>query len=147
MIVTFCGHRGIQEPEKVLKWLYETVVELIWEGADCFYLGGYGQFDTMAADVVRELKQEYPHIRSVLVLPYLNREYNTSPYDESIYPPLERCRNDMPSPGEMSTWSILPTSSSRMSFTVLEARAIHSDILIKNENGSSVSSANIHFNE
>ena len=89
MIVTFCGHREVQEPEKVRKWLYETVEGLIMEGADCFFLGGYGQFDTMAADVVRELKQRYPKIRSVLVLPYLDREYDVSGYDESIYPPLE----------------------------------------------------------
>ena len=90
MMVTFCGHREVQEPEKVRKWLYETVVELSREGADFFYLGGYGQFDTMATGVVRELKQKYPHIRSVLVLPYLNREYDMSAYDESIYPPLEK---------------------------------------------------------
>ena len=89
MIVTFCGHREVQEPEKVRKWLYETVEGLIQEGADCFYLGGYGQFDTMAADVVWELKQKYPQIRSVLVLPYLDRTYDMSGYDESIYPPLE----------------------------------------------------------
>ena len=89
MVVTFCGHREVQEPEKVQKWLYEAVAGLIREGADCFYLGGYGHFDTMAADVIRELKQECSHIRSVLVLPYLDREYDTSAYDESIYPPLE----------------------------------------------------------
>ena len=89
MIVTFCGHREVQEPEKVRKWLYKTVELLIREGADCFYLGGYGQFDTMAAGVVHELKQKYPQIRSVLVLPYLDREYDASGYDESAYPPLE----------------------------------------------------------
>ncbi|MBO4384267.1 MAG: DUF1273 family protein [Clostridia bacterium] len=89
MIVTFCGHREVQEPEKVRKWLLETVERLIMEGADCFYLGGYGQFDTIAADVIRELKQKYKHIKSVLVLPYIDREYDSSGYDESIYPPLE----------------------------------------------------------
>lgn len=89
MIVTFCGHREVREPEKVRKWVYETVEGLIREGADCFYLGGYGQFDSMAADVVQEQKQKYKHITSVLVLPYIDREYDTNGYDESIYPPLE----------------------------------------------------------
>ena len=89
MVVTFCGHREVNEPEKVRKWLHETIEGLILEGADCFYLGGYGQFDAMAAGVVRELKMKYPQIRSVLVLPYLDREYDVSRYDESIYPPLE----------------------------------------------------------
>ncbi len=89
MIVTFCGHREVQDTEKVRKWLYETVEGLIQEGADCFYLGGYGRFDTMAAGVVGKLKQKYPHIRCVLVLPYLDRNYDMSEYDESMYPPLE----------------------------------------------------------
>ena len=89
MIVTFCGHREVREPEKVRAWLYETVEELIQGGADCFYLGGYGQFDSIAAGIVRELKTKYPQIRSVLVLPYLDRNYDVSAYDESIYPPLE----------------------------------------------------------
>ncbi len=89
MIVTFCGHREVREPEKVRNWLYVTVEGLILEGADCFYLGGYGHFDAMAANIVRELKGKYPHIRSVLTLPYLDREYDVSGYDESIYPPLE----------------------------------------------------------
>lgn len=89
MIATFCGHREVREPEKVRKWLHETIEWLIMEGADYFYLGGYGQFDSMTAGVVRELKMKYPQIRSVLVLPYLDREYDASGYDESIYPPLE----------------------------------------------------------
>ena len=38
---------------------------------------------------VRLLLPVYPHIQSVLVLSYLDREYDTSAYDESIYPPLE----------------------------------------------------------
>ena len=82
MIVTFCGHREVREPEKVGKWLYETVEGLIMEGADCFCLGGYGRFDAMAADAVRELKQKYPGIRSVLVQPYLDREYDVSGYSK-----------------------------------------------------------------
>ena len=89
MIVTFCGHREVREPEKVRKWLYETVEGLILEGADCFYLGGYGQFDSMAAGVVRGLKMKYQQIRCILVLPYLDKKYDASGYDESLYPPLE----------------------------------------------------------
>lgn len=89
MIVTFCGHREVHEPEKVKAWLEGVVEGLIREGADTFYLGGYGQFDMLAAAVVREKKEPYPQIRSVLVLPYLDREYDASAYDETVYPPLE----------------------------------------------------------
>lgn len=55
MVVTFCGHREVQEPEKVQKWLYETIAGLIREGADCFYLGGYGQFDTTTGNIYTHL--------------------------------------------------------------------------------------------
>ncbi|MBQ6234312.1 MAG: hypothetical protein IJK54_00175, partial [Clostridia bacterium] len=89
MIVTFCGHRDVFDPEAVGAWLNEAVEGLIREGADRFYLGGYGQFDALAAAVVRQQKERYPQIRSVLMLPYLDRSFDASAYDETVYPPLE----------------------------------------------------------
>lgn len=89
-MVTFCGHREVQEPEKVQKWLYETVSGLILEGADVFYLGGYGGFDRMALSVVNKTKEAHPGVRSILVLPYLDRSMDLDAYDGSIYPPLEK---------------------------------------------------------
>lgn len=89
MIVTFCGHSKIQRPEKVKMWLNEVIEGLIFEGADCFYLGGYGQFDALAAAAVKEQQRQHPQIRSVLVLPYLDRSFDTAIYDETVYPPLE----------------------------------------------------------
>lgn len=59
MTVTFCGHREVPELEVVKAWLNETVKELIDEGADCFLLGGYGQFDRLAAVVVRKQKERH----------------------------------------------------------------------------------------
>lgn len=53
MTVTFCGHRDVPELEIIRAWLSETVKGLIHEGADRFYLGGYGRFDVLAAAVVR----------------------------------------------------------------------------------------------
>ena len=88
-IVTFCGHNEAGIGEEIRQRLYRTVEQEIQNGADLFYLGGYGCFDRMAAGVVRELKKKYPHINSVLVLAYLNREVDMEYYDETIYPPLE----------------------------------------------------------
>ena len=88
-IVTFCGHSETGIGEEIRQRLYRTVEQEIQNGADLFYLGGYGYFDRMAAGVVRELKKKYPHIKSVLVLAYLNREVDMEYYDETIYPPLE----------------------------------------------------------
>ena len=89
MNVMFCGHRELYEEESVRKWLRETVEVLILQGAVEFLHGGYGRFDDLAAAVVWELKQHYPHIRSVLVLPYPDRKVAASCFDCTTYPPLE----------------------------------------------------------
>ena len=62
---------------------------LIEGGATTFYLGGYGDFDSLAAAAVRRQKTKYPNIEAVLVLAYLNREMDASRYDGTTYPPLE----------------------------------------------------------
>jgi len=89
MVVTFCGHHDVQQSDMLYQKLKSTLRELIAEGADTFLLGGYGAFDVMAASVLHELKSEYPHIRSTLVIAYLNRSYSSELYDDTLYPPLE----------------------------------------------------------
>lgn len=89
MIVTFCGHSQIPQSEEVEKWLYAITQNLIEQGATTFYLGGYGEFDSLAASVLRTQKKRYPQIELVLVLAYLNTGRNTSDYDSTVYPPLE----------------------------------------------------------
>ena len=89
MTVTFCGHRDIVCSDKLTRQLRFVLCDLISEGADTFLLGGYGAFDSMAAMAVRDLKSIYPHIRSTLVLAYLDRDHNAELYDDTIYPPLE----------------------------------------------------------
>ncbi|HBR07634.1 MAG TPA: hypothetical protein DD735_01920 [Clostridiales bacterium] len=89
MKVTFCGHGEFSQSETVREWLRGVVRELIVEGADVFYLGGYGAFDSMAAAVVREEKKAHTNMEMVLVLPYLNSNMDTSGYDYTVYPPLE----------------------------------------------------------
>lgn len=89
MKITFCGHKDVVDREAVERWLCSVCSELIAQGADEFYLGGYGGFDHMCAAVLRKMKDANPHIRLVLVLPYLNRSILTDGYDETVYPPLE----------------------------------------------------------
>ncbi len=89
MIVTFCGHSEIYQTEEISKWLDAILPSLIEDGADKFYLGGYGAFDHLAAAAVRKQKTVYPRIESVLVLAYLNRDVDTSCYDRTTYPLLE----------------------------------------------------------
>lgn len=89
MTVTFCGHAEIAQPDNLRSWLISTIKPLIADGADTFYLGGYGAFDSLAAAVLREMKKTYPHIQIILVLAYLNRNTDTSGYDSTLYPELE----------------------------------------------------------
>ncbi len=90
MIVTFCGHSKLNRPDSFSKWLDVILPALIEGGADTFYLGGYGAFDGLAAAAVKKQKKTYPHIELILVLAYLDRDIDTSYYDDSTYPPLER---------------------------------------------------------
>lgn len=89
MLVSFCGHSQVADSAAVADRLGIIIESLIQEGADEFYLGGYGEFDSMAAVAVRNAKAKHPHITSTLVIPYLDRDYNPDLYDGSTYPPLE----------------------------------------------------------
>ncbi len=90
MKIAFCGHGDIAPSESgvLSEKICKTVIELIKGGAREFLLGGYGAFDNLCAKIVYDLKDEYPHIKSVLVIPYLDREYNMRLYDISEYPPI-----------------------------------------------------------
>lgn len=89
MLVTFCGHSTLPNSVDVAASLAVVIKDLIAEGATEFYFGGYGEFDSLAARVVRDAKDSHPDIRSTLVVPYIDREINPSLYDGSVYPPLE----------------------------------------------------------
>ncbi len=90
MKVAFCGNSRIFNAEKLKKALYETVLELINKGATEFLLGGYGEFDILCALVLKSLKQDFPYIKSTIVIPYINKKYNEDLYDDSEYPELEK---------------------------------------------------------
>ena len=89
--VTFCGHRAMSEAERksVKPGLLEEIENLILQGASEFLLGGYGAFDLLCAQTVKELKNKHPHIKSVLVVPYINCDFDKKLYDLSVYPPIE----------------------------------------------------------
>ena len=69
LIVTFCGHSEVPDRAQVRGWLNDVCERLIEGGAAEFYLGGYGAFDRLCADVLHGLKRRHAHIRLILVLP------------------------------------------------------------------------------
>lgn len=89
MIVTFCGHSQLENTQRIERWLDIQLAELISGGANTFYLGGYGMFDSMVAVAVQRAKKEHPALQSILVLPYLDKQVPSGLYDQTLYPPLE----------------------------------------------------------
>ena len=88
MVQTCCftGHRVIPSGEKeTIRHLLETAIEkAIQDGYRFFGAGGALGFDTLAAQTVLTLKQQYPHIRLILVLPCINQAngWKSSDIDE-----------------------------------------------------------------
>ena len=89
MVVTFCGHSQLNHREAVKTWLTHVTEHLILQGATTFYLGGYGEFDSLAASILQEHKKRHPQVELVLVLAYFPSTKDSLLYDATVYPPLE----------------------------------------------------------
>lgn len=85
-VCTFFGHRECYGLDK--ETLYNAIEKVIHQGADTFYAGNQGGFDSMAYNCLKELRGVYPHIHYSVVLAYLPvGESNCDLYaDCSIYP-------------------------------------------------------------
>lgn len=83
----FTGHRNIPENEYgvILAGLEKAVVDLILKGVRFFGTGGALGFDTMAAQTVLKLKNQYPHIYLILVLPCRTQTKGWKEADRRIY--------------------------------------------------------------
>lgn len=83
-VCTFAGHRDICATEKLISDLKEHIEILITkENVSEFLVGNYGDFDHIAAEAVRELQKLYPHIKLILVIPYLTKVITK--YKEQFY--------------------------------------------------------------
>lgn len=67
----FTGHRDLSlaEQEYIVRKLDQTVTGLIQSGVQYFGAGGARGFDALAAQSVLRLRERYPHIKLILVLP------------------------------------------------------------------------------
>ena len=78
---TFFGHRDC--PKVSESKLRDVLIDLIEShNVDMFYVGHQGAFDALVSEVLRELAQEYPHVRYAVVLAYMPPE-NSGPIDYS----------------------------------------------------------------
>ncbi|MEE1006327.1 MAG: SLOG family protein [Acutalibacteraceae bacterium] len=82
---TFIGHGECWGVDK--EKVRAAAEELIQKDVETFLSGGMGGFDWLGARVVYELKEKYPHIKNILVIPYLTFNVrNKDLFDEILYP-------------------------------------------------------------
>lgn len=85
MVCCLFGHRDA--PETVRPLLEQTLEKLIvHQQANTFLIGQQGAFDRMAASVIRQLCEKYPHVRCREVLAYFPRKKSAADISESIIP-------------------------------------------------------------
>ncbi|MBE6787896.1 MAG: DUF1273 domain-containing protein [Ruminococcaceae bacterium] len=86
---TFFGHRNTSKEIKPL--LKNILIDLIEnKNITKFYVGTHGSFDITVQKLLKELKEDYPHINYYIVLAYLPQKNNSyNDYDNTIYPDLE----------------------------------------------------------
>lgn len=83
----FTGHRKIP-PERlsiITRRLKAAIIELIENGYLYFGAGGALGFDTLTAQMVLDLKSDYPQIKLVLVLPCVSQSSRWTKQEQVIY--------------------------------------------------------------
>ncbi len=83
----FTGHRKIPfiQIHTIKENLKKVIVSLIEQGYCFFGTGGALGFDTMAAQTILDLKQDYPQIKLILVLPCPSQANYWREKDKIIY--------------------------------------------------------------
>ena len=83
----FTGHRDLPmlKRKAITRRLEKTVISLIQDGIQYFGAGGALGFDTIAAQTVLKLRQRYPHIKLILVLPCLSQTRGWREKDVAVY--------------------------------------------------------------
>lgn len=70
-VCCFIGHRNVKKTTELKEKLINTVRWLITEkGVNKFLFGSKSNFDDFCQEVVKELREEYPHIKRVYVRMY-----------------------------------------------------------------------------
>ena len=95
MTITFCGHSNCLFSDEEKEKLKQLLIKEIRKNPTCkFYLGGYGDFDSLCLRILRELKTDFPDIELLFITPYLDSNYSKLQlakyyYDDVIFPPIE----------------------------------------------------------
>ena len=92
-ICTFFGHRDCPCTEEIENNLKQAIKKLINEGYDEFWVGSQGNFDWLVHLVLKQIKQDFPHIRECIILASDPDKYSSTrleslreQYDDIICP-------------------------------------------------------------
>lgn len=83
----FTGHRKIKKEDiyDIKLQIKNSVINLIENGIKIYYSGGALGFDTIASEIIIELKKEYKNIKLYLILPCKNQTKFWNNNDILIY--------------------------------------------------------------
>ena len=88
-ICTFFGHRDA--PSDIECLMEKQIRKLITEeNVDTFWIGGHGNFDSLATKVLNKVQEEFPHISIIIIIAYprqLHKYDKIFPFDFFDYPP------------------------------------------------------------
>lgn len=88
----FTGHRKIppEQYEEIIKRLKSEITAMIQQGVIYFGTGGALGFDTMAAQTVLALREQYPQIKLILVLPCKTQTRGWNEEEKATYENIKK---------------------------------------------------------
>lgn len=95
LIISFFGHSSYSYSDEDEKRLLENIETISKDNQVDFYLGGYGNFDSIAKKCAKVYQKTHMNAKIIFVTPYLNKwlddrkDYFEKEYDEILYPELE----------------------------------------------------------
>lgn len=111
MTCCFTGHREIPEKDLagVQARLEQTIIQLYKRGIVYYGAGGALGFDTVAAETVLRLRENYPMLRLILVLPCKDQTRNWKEKDVARYGDILQRANKIVYTGETYTRGCMHT--------------------------------------
>lgn len=93
MVVSFIGHRDIEDKSRVYEKIVAVMRRLIvYHAADVFLFGSRSDFNSLCVKAANELKAEFPHIERIYIraeYPVISdsyREYRLENCDDTFFP-------------------------------------------------------------
>ena len=96
MVIAFFGHAKFPTTKEVSQRIMTYLENIVGKTDAQFYLGGYGDFDSLAYECCKKFKEAHPQVSLVFVTPYITLNYQNNhlkqqcdKYDAVIYPEIE----------------------------------------------------------